>query len=135
MIIEIKRCRAHDYFINFESTESEEDLGKTIKQIEEGRLVREGNLEQDANHMYGRVKEDALDTIFKLMELKSSDVFIDIGHGIGTPSLQAAYTTGCESKGIELNEARNMVAGNLKEKLSIRVQRLREKDINYEDVS
>lgn len=44
------------------------------------------------------------------MELKSTDVFIDIGHGIGSVVLQAAFTRGCDSRGIELKQKRNSLA-------------------------
>jgi len=44
------------------------------------------------------------------MELSESDVFIDVGHGIGNAVLQAAYTRGCESKGIEVMDDRCHIA-------------------------
>lgn len=34
--------------------------------------------------------------------MKRSDIFLDVGHGIGNSCLQAAYCTGCESRGIEV---------------------------------
>ena len=85
--------------------------------------------------MYGRVRPDTLEAIFNEMKLKSTDVFIDLGHGIGTPSLQAAYSRGCESRGIELNAERNVIARSLQDALETRVDRLKETDINHEDVS
>jgi len=52
------------------------------------------------------------------MNLQSSDIFIDIGHGIGNATLQAAYTRGCESRGIEIMEDRNLIAEQFKVKLA-----------------
>lgn len=40
-------------------------------------------------------------------QLGSHQVFVDIGHGIGNLCLQAAYTLGCEARGIEVMDARN----------------------------
>ena len=37
-----------------------------------------------------------------MLRLKRSDVFLDIGHGVGNTCLQASYCTGCESRGIEI---------------------------------
>ena len=42
----------------------------------------------------------------EIMNLRPDSTFIDFGHGIGNTCLQAAYTIGCESKGIELVDAR-----------------------------
>jgi Histone methylation protein DOT1 len=61
---------------------------------------------------YGRVKWVAtvsiLDQILRIQP--KTDVFIDIGHGAGNAVLQAAYTVGCLSRGIEVVEARHKVA-------------------------
>ena len=46
----------------------------------------------------------------ELMELKKEDVFLDIGHGIGNTCMQAAFTVGCEARGIEVVFDRNSVA-------------------------
>ncbi len=42
--------------------------------------------------------------------LTHNDVFLDIGHGIGNTCLQAAFTTGCEARGIEVVFSRNSIA-------------------------
>lgn len=44
------------------------------------------------------------------MKLTIHDVFVDIGHGIGNTLFQAAYTTGCSVRGIEVMKGRNFVA-------------------------
>lgn len=42
--------------------------------------------------------------------MKKSEVFIDVGHGIGNAVLQAAFTIGCESRGIEVVPDRCQIA-------------------------
>ena len=44
------------------------------------------------------------------MNLKADDFVVDIGHGIGNSCLQAAYTFGCQTRGIECLQSRNNVA-------------------------
>jgi hypothetical protein len=46
----------------------------------------------------------------EILELSKEDVFLDIGHGIGNTCIQAAFTVGCESRGIEVVYDRNSVA-------------------------
>lgn len=42
--------------------------------------------------------------------LKPNDIFLDIGHGIGNTCIQAAFTAGCEARGIEVVYGRNSIA-------------------------
>ena len=49
-------------------------------------------------------------TLIKFLDIRSTDVFLDIGHGIGNTCIQAAFTTGCDSKGIEVVQSRHDVA-------------------------
>jgi Histone methylation protein DOT1 len=44
----------------------------------------------------------AVQRLFQVLRLKRSDIFLDIGHGIGNCCLQATYCNGCESRGIEV---------------------------------
>ena len=62
--------------------------------------------------------------IFQLLELDRKDIFIDIGHGIGNATLQAAYTRGCESRGIEIMEGRYNVSEIFKKRLEDQRQTL-----------
>ena len=48
--------------------------------------------------------------IFKLAGLTHDKIFLDIGHGIGNGVLQAAYTCGCEARGIEIDPDRHIFA-------------------------
>ena len=47
--------------------------------------------------------------------LSSTSVFCDIGHGIGTVVLDAAFTVGCESRGIEVVGGRNLIANEIRD--------------------
>jgi len=42
--------------------------------------------------------------------LDSSKIFLDLGSGIGNAVIQAAYTRGCVSRGIEIENGRSMIA-------------------------
>jgi hypothetical protein len=112
---------------------TEDDLGYTIEAIEKGSLVKGSN--DNTNKMYGRIREDALRTIFDIMKLKPSDIFIDLGHGLGCPSVQAAYTRGCTSRGIELDGDRFFISEQLKNGLAHRKELLQQQDVDYVDVS
>ena len=58
-----------------------------------------------------------LKVILNLLELKADDVFLDIGHGIGNATLQAAFTSGCEARGIELVDGRYRIAQYFKREI------------------
>lgn len=53
-----------------------------------------------------------------MLHLKKNHIFADFGHGIGNACLQAAYTIGCEAKGIELVNARFYVSEALNRSLA-----------------
>jgi hypothetical protein len=46
----------------------------------------------------------------EMMHLKKTHTFVDFGHGIGNACFQAAYTVGCDAKGVELVNARYFVS-------------------------
>ncbi|GKY92533.1 hypothetical protein MPSEU_000223600 [Mayamaea pseudoterrestris] len=71
-----------------------------------------GNREIQQKAQYGRVTFPAIEKLFRkdYFHLKPDDVFLDLGHGIRLPSFQAAYTVGCESRGIELDDDRFLVS-------------------------
>jgi hypothetical protein len=70
----------------------------------------------------------ATQKIFDLTNLKRSDVFIDIGHGIGNAVIQAAVTVGCKSRGIELIEERYKVSCDFRDKFLEFINLEREKN-------
>jgi hypothetical protein len=68
---------------------------------------------------YGRIMFKATSIIFeRIMGLKYFHTFLDIGHGVGNTVLQAAYTVGCESRGIEVVNVRHERAFVYQEKLA-----------------
>jgi hypothetical protein len=109
-------------------TETERILQNSIKQIENGGLVKKGNNFGSSNNrqkMYGRIRCPATEEVLNILELEQNDTFMDIGHGLGIPSIQAAFTRGCEARGIEILDDRHGVALILQEE----IERLNEKVI------
>eukprot|EP00934_Nitzschia_sp_Nitz4_P002494 Nitzschia sp. Nitz4//scaffold267_size26297//22673//25031//NITZ4_008273-RA/size26297-augustus-gene-0.21-mRNA-1//-1//CDS//3329544917//2484//frame0 len=98
--------------------ECEEFLGETTDDIESSRRVRSanqamcpGDTDGQTKAQYGRILPKAMKTMLnKILCLSHNDVFLDIGHGIGNTCLQAAFTTGCEARGIEVVFGRNSIA-------------------------
>ncbi len=107
------------------------DFGTTLEQMENSSMVRK------ANHkaMYGRITCTGLAHIFDVMDLKSSDIFLDLGHGLGLPSIQAAYTRGCEARGIELEKERFCLSEQCMEAMERQRELKRQEHIEYKDVS
>ena len=55
--------------------------------------------------------------IFKVMGIQRNSCFVDLGSGIGNTVLQAAYTIGCDAKGIECIPDRAAVADDFKKEI------------------
>lgn len=94
---------------------AEADVGSPIEEIEEGSLVRAGNnvlkgSSQQSRAQYGRFMFGAMQRVAEIASLKRSDVFLDIGSGVGNAVMQIACTVGCESWGIEIMHSRHIVA-------------------------
>jgi hypothetical protein len=96
----------------------EKNIGEKTEDIENGRLIRQANsrmVSQDTRSQskaqYGRILPKATHKLLEeILQVQKTDVFVDVGHGIGNAVLQAAYTMGCESKGIEVVGDRNSIA-------------------------
>lgn len=96
----------------------EEYFGEMTEDIESTRRVRGANsrmapedTDGQLKAQYGRLLPRAMKKLMsELMGLKKEDVFLDIGHGIGNTCIQAAFTVGCEARGIEVVYDRNSVA-------------------------
>jgi Histone methylation protein DOT1 len=52
-----------------------------------------------------------------ILGLTMDDVFLDIGHGIGNTCMHAAFTVGCEARGIEVVYSRNFIATAFRDNL------------------
>ena len=67
----------------------------------------EGCNTKQKSAQYGRLLPQATKTVFsEFLELQPSDIFVDLGHGLGNAVMQAAYTHGCASRGIEVVKSR-----------------------------
>lgn len=114
------------------------DLGVTMDELEDGSVVRNANSKikvSDSNNQekaqYGRVLFPAIQYLFDhVWDITRDDIFVDIGHGVGNAVLQAAYTVGCESRGIEVVADRNLIADSLKTS----IERLRDIDDELHDL-
>ncbi|KAL7574996.1 hypothetical protein ACA910_010814 [Epithemia clementina (nom. ined.)] len=77
----------------------------SLREIDEGRMVSKANRKAQ----YGRILPHATDHLLKeILNVQQTDIFIDLGHGIGNAVLQAAFTIGCDSRGIEVVEDRHI---------------------------
>jgi [histone H3]-lysine79 N-trimethyltransferase len=63
-------------------------------------LLRE--YENGTSLVYGEILPRFMNTIFKETRLKSDQVFLDLGSGVGNCVLQASLEVGCESWGCEI---------------------------------
>lgn len=58
--------------------------------------------ENGSDNVYGELLPRFISTIFKETKLKSGQIFVDLGSGVGNVVLQAALEIGCESWGCEM---------------------------------
>eukprot|EP00526_Cylindrotheca_closterium_P006460 CAMPEP_0113625038 /NCGR_PEP_ID=MMETSP0017_2-20120614/12923_1 /TAXON_ID=2856 /ORGANISM="Cylindrotheca closterium" /LENGTH=607 /DNA_ID=CAMNT_0000535119 /DNA_START=14 /DNA_END=1837 /DNA_ORIENTATION=+ /assembly_acc=CAM_ASM_000147 len=136
-------------------TDGEEYFGEGTDEIESTRRVRGANsrvspedTDGQLKAQYGRLLPSAMKILMsKVLQLKREDVFLDIGHGIGNACIQAAFTFGCEARGIEVVADRNSVAEVFRDHLQsqakenagdrvvgdIRLKHGRLEDIEYRD--
>lgn len=64
--------------------------------------VRKEELKNEKSKTYGEIKPRFAHDIFRETKLRSGQVFIDLGSGVGNVVLQAALETGAEAHGIEI---------------------------------
>lgn len=62
--------------------------------------------------------------------LKKHQTFADLGHGVGNACLQASYTVGCKSKGIELIDARYFVSEAFHRAMDVATLEARSRDVS-----
>lgn len=60
--------------------------------------------ESFSDNVYGELKPRLISEMFQKTKLKSDQVFVDLGSGVGNVVLQSALEVGCESWGIEMME-------------------------------
>jgi Histone methylation protein DOT1 len=100
---------------------AKDSWGASMEEKEAGFTVRKANFDSKINGRwapYGRMLPLATDRILRdILQLNRSDTFVDIGHGLGNAVLQAAYTIGCESRGIEIVDERFLLSEVLRDQL------------------
>jgi H3 lysine-79-specific histone-lysine N-methyltransferase len=62
------------------------------------------------DNTYGELHDNFVSAIIEQTSLKSTQVFVDLGSGVGNVVLQAALEAGCESWGCEMMETAGEVA-------------------------
>lgn len=65
---------------------------------------RHADAENEKDNTYGELRPDFVSEALTLAGLKSNQVFVDLGSGVGNVVLQAALEFGCESFGCEMVE-------------------------------
>jgi H3 lysine-79-specific histone-lysine N-methyltransferase len=63
---------------------------------------RHAEVENEKDNTYGELRPDFVSEALTLAGLKSDQVFVDLGSGVGNVVLQAALEFGCESFGCEM---------------------------------
>jgi hypothetical protein len=61
---------------------------------------------QSAHHVYGEIRPESVTVLLKHMNLKDTDVFYDLGSGLGKVAIQAALCTEARAVGVELSVSR-----------------------------
>jgi H3 lysine-79-specific histone-lysine N-methyltransferase len=60
--------------------------------------------ENGSDNVYGELLPPFVSKIFKITNMRSDQVFVDLGSGVGNVVLQAALEIGCESWGCEIQD-------------------------------
>jgi Histone methylation protein DOT1 len=121
-----------------------DDIGMDTEVIEDTARFREANraltqqesAEQESAQ-YGRLLYPAtqriLTQVLKIRKNSRHDVFVDFGSGLANTVLQAAFTRGVESKGIEIADHRHAVSCVYKIKLLELATKKAADDDDYQD--
>eukprot|EP00523_Entomoneis_sp_CCMP467_P006756 CAMPEP_0168720774 /NCGR_PEP_ID=MMETSP0724-20121128/1739_1 /TAXON_ID=265536 /ORGANISM="Amphiprora sp., Strain CCMP467" /LENGTH=566 /DNA_ID=CAMNT_0008767393 /DNA_START=1343 /DNA_END=3040 /DNA_ORIENTATION=+ len=118
-----RRTFSLDKFERYFETAVKKACNCSTFQLEDSPAVKHANTRVDPRDstgqtraQYGRILPEATDNLLREhLRLSRSDIFIDVGHGIGNTVLQAAYTIGCEARGIEVTSDRHMLAARIQQ--------------------
>ena len=77
-------------------------LNQIYSRIVSPRVEKLRQYENGSDNVYGELLPRLISTMFKETRLKSGQVFVDLGSGVGNVVLQAALEIGCESWGCEV---------------------------------
>ncbi|GME44659.1 Histone-lysine n- h3 lysine-79 specific [Neofusicoccum parvum] len=76
-------------------------LSQTYSRTVSPRVNSLRRYEAGSNNVYGELLPRFVHRIFQETKLKSDQIFVDLGSGVGNVVLQAALEVGCESWGVE----------------------------------
>ena len=76
--------------------------------------------ENGTDNVYGELLDSFISKILKETKIKSDQVFVDLGSGVGNVVLQAALEIGCESLGCEMMKNAYTLADRQKEEFQAR---------------
>lgn len=88
------------------------NYNSAIEFLENQPIIRRANSRVknsgQSKAQYGRLKAEGFEYLMNnVLELTSNDAFIDFGHGIGNLLVMSAYSKGCHTRGIEVDEQRS----------------------------
>ncbi|KAI9871919.1 MAG: Nucleosomal histone H3-Lys79 methylase [Pleopsidium flavum] len=86
-------------------------LTQTYSRTVSPRVKSLRQYENGTDNVYGELLPRFLSQIFKDTKLRSDQIFVDLGSGVGNAVLQAALEVGCESWGCEVMENACDLAG------------------------
>lgn len=109
LIVELKRngsiAKVIDQWKHVDLKLLERILTQTYSRTVSPRVHMLRQYENGTDNVYGELLPKFLSVILKKdVELKSNQVFVDLGSGVGNCVLQAALEVGCESWGCEMME-------------------------------
>ena len=85
-------------------------LNQTYSRVVSPHVEELRQYENGTDNVYGELLPRLVSTIFKETRLKSGQVFVDLGSGVGNVVLQAALEIGCESWGCEVMQKASKLA-------------------------
>jgi hypothetical protein len=81
------------------------------KSIESTVILR--RYERGTSQVYGEINTSFVQHLIRELDMQASDVFVDIGSGVGNVVLQMAAQTGCRASGIEIRRELADIASDM----------------------
>ncbi|KAL8707189.1 MAG: hypothetical protein Q9220_007738 [cf. Caloplaca sp. 1 TL-2023] len=97
-------ARVLDDFTRLDLRLIERILTQTYARTVSPKVATLRQYENGTDNVYGELLPKFVSDIFRVTELKTDHIFVDLGSGVGTVVLQAALEVGCESWGCEIME-------------------------------
>jgi len=110
---------SHDVFCSFWSQTLDELGYKDTYELEQRQNINGSKGVLEYALTYGRFTELGCNRVFTdiLGGLKPTDIFLDIGSGIANVVCYVSLTTGCQSRGVEVNAGRFKVSQTISSRL------------------